>query len=285
MRKIILSFIIVMLVAGSCEKYLDNIKTPEFEKKLVINSFLSPGDTMSFISVRSNRKLYGIINPDEPVGNVSAVLSDGTTEINLKRTEEGFIFRPDEMQLEEGNTYNLSITSDLNMRATASATIPFRRPLNIEVDTSSQYIDFGDEPGMGWTEFIADIYITDFEGESNYYAFTCQQVIYNSEYVESPFYQYFYPLRSPVLSDKGRDGEKIQVNSVSYLNPSSNDSCMLIIYILITDKDYYTYHRSLENYSGGDIPFTEISPVFSNIEGGLGIFASYVIYSLVFRLK
>ncbi len=285
MKKYVIPVLFVFLLITSCEKYLDNIKTPDFEQKLVINSFVSPNDTLSFVSVRSNRKLYGLINPDEPVGNVTAVVSDGTTEIKLTRIAEGFIFRPDDMLLEEGKTYTLSVTSDLIKQAKASVTIPHRRPINIEIDTSSQYSDFGNEPAMGWIDSFADIYITDYEGEPNYYACTCKRVIYNSEYSYNPISYQLFPLESIVFSDKGKDGERILVSSLSYMNTSGDDSSMLVVYILSTDKDYYTYHHSLDDYSGGEIPFIEISPAYSNIEGGLGIFASYVVDSLVFRLK
>jgi len=50
-------------------------------------------------------------------------------------------------------------------------------------------------------------------------------------------------------------------------------------------SSFQTYHHSLDKYSSGGNPFTEISPAWSNIEGGLGIFASYVVDSLVFKLK
>jgi hypothetical protein len=63
------------------------------------------------------------------------------------------------------------------------------------------------------------------------------------------------------------------------------DSAFLKVYLLNTDKSYYDYHRSLGNYDSGDDPFTEPSPVFSNVNGGLGIFAAYTVDSLIFRLK
>jgi hypothetical protein len=52
-----------------------------------------------------------------------------------------------------------------------------------------------------------------------------------------------------------------------------------------TDADYYKYHTSLNSYSGTDEPFTEFSPVYSNVEGGFGVFASYVRYKKVLKLK
>ncbi len=283
MKRTIIPAVFLIVLILSCERNVNNVILPDFVQKLVINSFISPRDTLSFVSVKSNEKLYGFINTKESLGNVSAAISDGTTEISLDRIEEGFIFRRRDMLLEEGKTYTLTVISDKGMQADASATIPFRRPLNIEVDTMRQFYDYGDGSGMGWTEFSADVFMTDYAGEENYYAFACKQILYNSEYSYYPYHIQVY--QSLVFTDRGRDGERFFVSNFSFMDPSRDDSSDLVVYILNTDKAYYTYHHSLDNYSGGGDPFSEISPAYSNIEGGLGIFASYVVDSLVFKLK
>jgi hypothetical protein len=63
------------------------------------------------------------------------------------------------------------------------------------------------------------------------------------------------------------------------------DSAFLRIYLLSTDKPYYDFHRSAENISLGDGPFTEPTLLYSNVSGGLGIFASYTLDSLIYRIK
>jgi hypothetical protein len=189
------------------------------------------------------------------------------------------------MLLEEGKTYTLNVSSDLGLQAQAATTIPFRRPLQIEADTSSVFYDYGDGTGYGWKEFRVDVFITDYEGEANYYALAGKQILYNSDYPYYPYHLEFYNYGSSVFNDKGEDGKRFFVNTFTYTNPSNDDSSDLVIYILHTDKDYYTYHHALANYSSGGDPFTEISPAWSNIEGGLGIFASYVVDSLVLKVK
>jgi hypothetical protein len=95
-----------------------------------------------------------------------------------------------------------------------------------------------------------------------------------------------------VSNDIGLNGKKFILRTIefqpvyldyaSWLDP---DSAFLRIYLLSTDKPYYDFHKSLENYSLGDTPFAEPSFVYSNVKGGLGIFASYTLDSLIFRLK
>jgi hypothetical protein len=93
-------------------------------------------------------------------------------------------------------------------------------------------------------------------------------------------------LEENIFSDKGKDGQKLFLKTIELSTSyESADSAFLKIYLFNTDKAYFDFHNSFLNYSGGRDPFTENSPVFSNIEGGLGVFAAYTIDSLIFRLK
>jgi len=49
---------------------------------------------------------------------------------------------------------------------------------------------------------------------------------------------------------------------------------LLLFFLALTDIHYYNYHRSVFNFDGEN-PFSEPSPVYSNIEGGLGVFAAF----------
>jgi hypothetical protein len=52
-----------------------------------------------------------------------------------------------------------------------------------------------------------------------------------------------------------------------------------------TEEAYYLYHTSIDENESSDNPFSEVKPVYSNINGGLGVFTSYTIDSLVFRIQ
>jgi len=282
MKRTIIAVVVISSLLASCEKDVNNVKLPEFVQKLVVNSFISPRDTLSYVYVSSNKRLYGNLNASESIGNVTAVMSDGTHETELTRIDEGFIFRPRDMMVEEGKTYSLKVSSSKGLEAEASVTIPWRRPVKIEIDTVLKYIEY-DNSGMGWYERTAEVYVSDYAGENNYYAFAYKQIIYNSDYPYYPYHLDYY--QSFVFNDKGMDGERLFVGSFSYMDTSRDDSSDLVVYILQTDREYNTYHKSLDKYSSGQDPFTEISPAYSNINGGLGIFASYVVDSLVLKVK
>jgi hypothetical protein len=83
------------------------------------------------------------------------------------------------------------------------------------------------------------------------------------------------------------DGKRIFVKTEQNFSEffMAPDSLFLNIYVLNTEKSYFLFHKSLKNYKNGENPFSEATPVYSNINGGFGVFTSYTIDSLVVRLK
>jgi hypothetical protein len=131
-----------------------------------------------------------------------------------------------------------------------------------------------------------NVWINDPPGEENYYSFAAKVLDYNPYFGIYPYIFETYSNDDIYFSDEGRDGKRILANAVysSGLMPDS-DSTLFVFYLLHTDRNYYLWHKSLNRYSGGDNPFREISPVYSNIKGGLGIFASYTVDSIVYRYR
>lgn len=285
--------VIVLVTLISCEKEVKNGIMPEFKQKLVISSFISPQDTVSYVNVDSNRRIYGELNIKETLGNLTAYLSDGTKEIPLINISSGFIFRPGDMSIEEGKTYNLKVKSDKGLAAESSCKVPLNRTLEIKVDTFSVAATYPDR--YTGTNLMASISIKDYPGEDNYYRLYIEQEIYRTYLGQSWNSNYkFTGLKNEFFTDKGSDGKNIEIASIgissiiTIVNFNSIipiDSSFFKVLILNTNKEYYDYHESIKKYSGGDDPFTEVSPVYTNISGGLGIFAAYTVDSLIFRLK
>ena len=89
-----------------------------------------------------------------------------------------------------------------------------------------------------------------------------------------------------LFTDKEADSESAIKSSTGLVQSFSNyDSAFIKIYLMNTEKSYYLYHKSIEDYNSGDDPFSEVTPVYSNITGGLGVFTSFTVDSLFFRLK
>ena len=254
-----------------------------FRQKLVIASYISPSDSVSFVSVSSNNRIYGDLDQYEDPGNLSAFVSDGIREIRLVRLDEGFEFSSADMQIEPDRRYDLRVISDKGLTAEAHCTVPAKRDFSPEADTAKKvYVDIY-QGSMNL--LVTSVFLTDFPGEENFYRFGCKMVYYDPEYFYYPYVTRISGTGSDFVDDKGKDGERFLANSYVLPYPKYIDSAFLVFYYQNTDKAYYDYHQSLLKYSGGDNPFTEPSPLFSNISGGLGIFASYNLDSLVIRLK
>jgi hypothetical protein len=274
----------VLALLFSCEKEVKTGSIPEFEQKLVLSSFISPADTVSTIYVSSNKRIYGDLDIIESLGNLTGTISNGIKEYSLFRTTVGFKFNNTDFRIEEGKTYNLKVSSSNGLIAEGSCSVPYKRNLHITVDTAFSAIGPVDRPV--YKTLTATVSITDSPGEENYYRVSCRQDMYY-KYAGKPYHSKYYQnsIKNEFSSDKGKDGENMELGSFGLYSFSQNDSSFLSIFILNTNKAYYDYHVSLQKYSGGDDPFTEVSPVYTNINGGLGIFAAYTIDSLRFRMK
>lgn len=290
-----LTFIVLSLsFFSSCNKDASFADLPEFNEKIVINAFLSPDQAENKIFVSWTRPRFGELKEMETARNPSLLLYENSKEVHLDTIREnwghnaGWFFYIRNFNFKEGLAYHLKVINDLGQEAEATCKIPLKRDFKISVDTvfSKTTDDFGDTS----TTLIVKPSIIDFPGETNYY-----RILYLFDlYIHGDQFPLDLHLDEgdKMHNDIGSEGGKIFLRPVKipsgfldwgfYGKP---DSCLLTIYLLNTDKPYNDFHVSLNNYSAGDTPFTEASLSYSNVLGGLGIFASYVVDSVVYRLK
>jgi hypothetical protein len=284
MKRDLTQFLIPVLASFifiSCEKEAGNIKYPEFKEKLVVFGYLSPGNITNYISVNSNYRLYGKLYTTDKWGNLTATISDDSHEISLDTNKFGFDFNSSDFPIMEGKSYTIKINSDFGLSAEASCTVPFKRNFDLAIDTfravnNSEYY---------YSPFNADIYYTDYPGENNYYLMVCEQICYDSDSYDPINITKITGSGKEYFNDFGSDGRRLKFSLGYIRDPKEVDSSFLKIYLMNIDKAYYDYRKSLDNYNDGGDPFTEPSPVYSDIVGGLGIIASYTVDSLIFRLK
>jgi hypothetical protein len=295
---------------SSCRKVASYVDPPEFNQKLVINAFLSPDKADNMIFISSNIKRFGELNGNfEPFGNANLYILENSKEIQFDTIKKahygaGYDYHIKNFQFTEGQTYNLKVISDIGLEAEATCKIPLRHDFQITVDTAFRKTT--DDYGYKISILTAKVSITDFPDEANYYRLL---YLYETYYPANPhkkslsykdaigsdipgWAEYNGWENDQVKNDLGLDGKKFIIRSIEfqpvYLDYASNsypDSAFLRIYLLSTDKPYYDFHKSLENFSLGDSPFSEPSFLYNNIKGGLGIFASYTLDSLIFRVK
>lgn len=278
-----LALFIVALISASCEKVVNDIKVPEFQQKLVISGYISPDNAKNYISVSTNYRNYGDLWAVDTMGKITVTLTDGINTISLDTTRSGYFFNSSDSPVKEGNTYTIKVNTETGLSAEASCTVPFRSNFDLSIDTTCSIRHI---PGYGADLYVySNIYFTDTQGEDNYYMFLCEQINYISKWASSPYIFEISVPEKAYFNDKGRDGVRSKISLQTIGVGQDTDSSILKVYLLNTDKAYYEYQKSLANYNSGEDPFTEPSPLYSNITGGLGIFAAYTVDSLILKLK
>jgi hypothetical protein len=267
----------------SCEKEINNIKYPEYKPKWDISGYLSPDNLKSKIILSVNLRNYGNQWQFDDMGHPSVTLSDGINQLVLDSTQMRDGIKRSDFPIEEGKTYTLEVKTEKGFNAEASCTVPYRGNFNLEIDTTLRKYIYDDSIVV--ISVQPDFYFTDIKGIDNYYMIFCEEIRYNSDRPQSPYINPLPAGEKAYFNDKDRDGLRFKIPIESTGLSYMTDSCFLKIYLLNTDKAYYDYKKSVDKYNSGEDPFTEPSPVYSNITGGLGIFASYTVDSLVFRLK
>lgn len=289
MKNNYISFIpalITCLFLQSCETDVKNVNLPEFEQKLAIASFICPSDTLSSILVTSNQRIYGNLDTELRTGKLSGTISDGTAIEELDQSETGLTFSNTNMPVVYGKTYTLKVTSDKGLSAEATCIVPEKRVFQMSADTFS--ISLGYEWGPEERRIDVNFRLKDIAGEENFYRIHGKAFAYITNDRTGNTYRTtdWFRFEKSLFTDKGFDGKEIVRKSDYGFNYFYGyDSAFIVVYLYNTSKQYYMFHKSLSDYNDGDTPFSEVTPVFSNITGGLGIFAAYTKDSLVFRLK
>lgn len=279
----LLTSILFLMIFVSCEKEVNNISNPRYIQKIVISGFLSPDNEVNKIMVSENLSLYGDRFKWQSMGNLTATISYGTNEMSLDSTQFIRGIKSSDFPIIEGKTYTVIVTADKGLFAEATCTVPIKGKFNLEIDTTvtnTYYPDYGKS-----TYINTNVYFTDPREIDNYYMFLCEQIEYISKWSKTPDVFQLTMNEKAYFTDKGREGVRSRITLQSMGVGPDVDSSFLKVYLLNTDKAFYDYKKSMDNYNSGEDPFTEPSPVYSNISGGLGIFAAYTVDSLIYRLK
>ena len=287
-----------LITMTSCEKEAQNITYPNFKQKIVLASFISPNDSISYVNISSNYPIFGELNLGKTItiSNAKAYISDGSHEIQLDSSILGFKFYHKKIHIEAGKSYIIRVEADNGLKAEASCKVPEKQNFNQKIDTISESFTYPD--GYMSSKGFVKIKFTDVSGEANYYIIsilkrtylTCVRYDSTGLHVkkEKCKDEYYLQFKNNLFNDLGKESQEIEITSETqhgYWKDPNADSAFITFYLLNINKDFYKYQQSLNNYTDNADPFTEVSPAYSNVIGGLGIFAGYTKDSVVFRLK
>jgi len=295
MKKILLLLLFIsicLFLIYSCEKIID-IDIPDREKKIVLNSLITP-DSIVKIHLSESESILN-------AGFLIDIIEDATVQLYennsfatlLLYTSEGCYVSSDFYPREE-NQYRVEVSVPGKDPVSSSVLIP--DPVKIiSIDTNVVIID-----EMG-AELQVRLKFVDPKEVENYYIVKAKSYGKEPEnpalfgpvnvYLESEspiISQYGKPERGLVFSDKLIDGSTYELSFDLYFYPYGSDSLSTFIYFYlqsISESYYYYVVSKAMQEELTDNPFAEPVQVYNNIEGGLGIFGAYSSSVDSFRLN
>ncbi|HTF80632.1 MAG TPA: DUF4249 domain-containing protein [Cytophagales bacterium] len=274
MKKLLLVICVqmVLLLLSSCIRDA-KLKVPSV-KKLVVYATVSPDDSITDVYVGHSKPVNRIFNAatsaDTAYAHAIVTLSNGSKHVVLAFDQQRntYSVARRDFPIEAGMSYHLEVTDPREgMKVKAHTTVPLSKPegldhksdsiSNVEQDLRKAYFI-----KMSWGDVGA---------ERNYYAY---------DMVNSMGEYSILQRRSHILSDEkikdGRIETEYQELSLQYHSlKSAVDRGYINMYAYHIDKNLYDYLVYV-GFEDEGISITQ-DPVtlFTNIEGGLGVFGSY----------
>ncbi len=273
MRKLfyILPFGLFLFV--SCEQDA-NVDIPLTPPKLSVSCYITPQDSIIRAKVTLSNPVFGTtsMNPNGEVTDATVTLFGNSTSTQLvyNSTTEYYEVLASVFPIIGGNDYRLAVTDPSGRRAEGSTSVPLTPPAGFQcsvTDSVYQYDPFYEQGESKFTYSFADP-----GGINNYY----RLVIYNVHVDGFSGDTTLQRSGWDIFSDDNADGTTISKSTTMYYYNymASGDSLIAYdVWLISGNYDYHRFHTSIYNYSGGEDPFSEPSMIYSNIEGGLGIFA------------
>lgn len=264
--------ILCLFILAGCEKTVDNIKLPATDPKLVVGCFISPQSPLITVTLTRSNPIFGPGHNNtnnQSVEDASVIISDGTNTASIPydALNQQYELQTSSFPIVAAQTYSLTVSTPQGESVSASCTVPASNLPALTVDfTDTLSTSYPKKLTVNWQ---------DISNELNYYKVFAQHISIDTFSLSDTIYRDFYG-NNTLLNDHDKDGAEMYSKLESHYGYDGFSYKFIAydIYILNIDAEYYKYQHSLDNYTYGD-PFSEPSPLYTNIKGGLGIFAAY----------
>lgn len=281
------------------------------ESKLVVHCYLSVGDTLITAYVTESLPVFKerTSNEHRVVSFAEVKLSGSGRQVVLTFNEHtrAYTAKADVLGgILPGETYRIDVTDGIRA-VNAVTTVPSTAyPITSYKTDTTYHVSFSTFDTLLVVQFRWD----DPVGIGNYYRVAGQARVVsdyreygdNGQYVDKRG-TFVVPLewderygQSEFQSDAGADGApmesppgRVRLNrpilGYSEQGPNyavrPNEVRQVTLDLFHTDEHYFKYHRSVALHrEAGDNPFAEPVLIYSNVQGGLGVFASYHSFSI-----
>ncbi|MCX6275358.1 MAG: DUF4249 domain-containing protein [Bacteroidetes bacterium] len=275
-----------LLLLSSCEKNI-TVDLPDVEQQLVVEGYIYQ-DTFPYIFLTKSSPFFDELDSAAVqayvVRGATVIISDGFTTDTMDEFENGFfhVYYSLNMRGVAGRSYSLRIEAD-GMKATASTYLPHAIALD-----SVWWKPDGNKDTLGF----AWAHLTDPDTIGNYYRWFAKRInryTYGDNIGEQKDFDFIAPLGS-TFEDRFINGKSFDFGyNRGQLNNSTKEDDgfseergyfkkgdTIVVKFCTYDQANFNFWRDAENQiqSNGN-PFSNPSPIFGNIDGGLGVFGGY----------
>jgi hypothetical protein len=250
--------IFIFICFCSCEKD-SNVKLPKVEEKLVINCAISPQDGGVAVYVSLSQPIFNTSTSNEPfpsITNATVIISSnaGAWTLPYDSFYKAYMIDTIQLHIKAGTTYTLSVSTPEGKFVKAQTTIPYQNNTlsctsTPDLKTTNSVIIHG-----SWS---------DPANSADYYEFIVGRYYLNN----SNNYKW------AILTDEGNPGGILKKDLDVQYYAMLNDTIYAGLYTFSPEL-YKYYDRINAVYNSGG-PFSEPIPMYTNIEGGFGVFGSF----------
>jgi hypothetical protein len=283
------------ILLTACESTVTDINLPDSKSKLVVVSFISPSDDIISVLLIESAPLYGVPkkSQDKVIRNAAVSISEGanTLELSFNPATNAYEASAEAFKIQYRKTYTLTVSTPDGRKATARCTVP-----GVKVETATNSLDsigktFMGQSGSTWHLNAAWPHVPG----ADFYRLAVSRKSISITNSGTNFYDdlaNYGKLRSSHIAVKEKEASSYSFANIPvYLSHDDldgpfdsagfkNRTTSLTVFIMVTSQEYYRYHESIERYSEG--VFSEPSQVYTNVNGGLGVFGAYTAYSQQF---
>ena len=286
-----LIYILFICLLSNCIRPVKDKDLPKVQAKLVIGGFISPQDSLVTVKVGKSTPVGANIDPGSSltttVVNAIVLLSGGGASAILTYNEEleTYYVPASEFPIIPGQTYTLVVSTPDGLIAKSTTTVPvYYPPFTWTVDSAAIIPPYSNEKRI-------NIHISweDPASHQNYYRLYGeidhgQSINNGGHYLSSiPIYFNSSPM---IISDEGLNGGSFgpYIGHGIYFPDRTTGRKEIKVFLLNTDVNYFNFYNSVTTYNNSN-PFQEPFNLFTNIEGGMGVFASFQASSIQFDIE
>lgn len=275
-KSVLLYFsLVALLFLTACEETVDDIDLPDADAKIVLYSFIEAGTDTVTAELYRSRPYFGeddsIYTSARLIDNANVQLSNGSDKIQLTYdpAKQLYLSPTNSFDIQFGKQYTITASAPGMTSVKGKCTVPASLPGDFDI--TDQYAI---QQNSYQNEVAVEIEVADIPGQENFYRmiYYKQMVNWQNDTVfTAQDYIWEAGVFTKVFNDLHKNGENITIRAVI---PEFQNPKQIRLKLLSTDEHYYHYHQKLNHFTYND-PFSEPTIIYTNIENGLGVFASY----------